>query len=332
MKTLHAMIVGLALVCLTSATETMAAVKTGTLSVTTRPYAVRYKAYAQVEPRAILIIRATTTGEIHTLLVSPGMHVAAQQQLATLAGPEYEANLATAEAHYRAAQAVLKAVRHNFPQFSSAQDLATAQASLAASQAALQQIQAGGIIRAPVAGIVQSVALSSGSRVAPGVRLLQLLPDNSLWVRATMYGRAALDVRQGMTGVFHSNSPAVHVAVRVQGIALPLSIGGGAAVICVARNRHPGWQDGETGTLEITAAPSRPVPVVPNSALVMDQGSWWVLVSDTRGLHRTQVEIGPSSGEWTFVLHGLRAGERVVAVNAYLLFHADIDKHYTPPD
>ncbi len=303
----------------------------GTVAVELRPFAAEYRAYAQVEPRTVLSIHAATIGEVTALMATLGQYVKAGEHLARLAGPEYDAALTAAEARFHTAQVGLNTTQHNYPTFSSARDVTNAQAELKEARAALTRIKAAGEIRAPVAGTVLSLDVSLGERVSPGTRLLQLLPDHNLWLRATLYAPDAGRVRVGMVGHFYPADDNPAIPIRVRAVIPPLAASGGMRIACVAIRPAP-WQDGEAGTLVIDATPVRQLPAVPTQALVMDRGRWWVLVSNSKGLLRVPVVLGSSVGEWTFIRKGVHAGEQVMAVNAYLLFHADISRHYAPPD
>lgn len=303
----------------------------GTVAVKLRPFTTEYRAYAQVEPRTTLTIKAATSGEIVTLSVTPGQHIRAGEPVAKLVGPEYQAALSTARSQFRAAQMALRTAKHNYPDFSSALDVENARAALQQAHAALTRIQAAGEVRAPLAGTVLSLNASPGERVSPGTPLLNLLPDHNLWLRTTLFGLEAQRLRPGMAGKFYPLEGGAAIPVRVSAIIPPLTPGGGLGIACLA-TVAAAWQDGEVGTVIVTAGPARQMPVVPTAALILDQGKWWVLIANAHGLHRQRVEIGSSAGEWTFIPQGLRAGEQVVALNAYLLFHADISQHYAPPD
>lgn len=304
---------------------------TGTVVAKLRPFVTEYRAYAQVEPRTVLPINATATGVIAVLRVSPGQHVKAGETVANLTGSEYTTEQTAARARFRAARTVWRTAQHNYPNFSSAKDVANAQAALQGARAALRRIEAAGELHAPVAGTVLSLNVSRGERVSPGTPVLQLLPDHDLWLRATLYDQEVRHVHPGMTGRFYPEHDGTVIPIRVTAVIPPLTAGGGLRIACVAITAAT-WQDGEAGTVAIASGPATQLPVIPTAALILDQGKWWVLIADAHGLHRQPVEIGPSAGEWTFIRRGLESSERVVAVNAYLLFHAEISRHYAPPD
>jgi hypothetical protein len=71
---------------------------------------------------------------------------------------------------------------------------------------------------------------------------------------------------------------------------------------------------------------------VPTRALILDQGTWWLLVHTPQGIRRQAVVPGPSRGESTLIEKGLHPGAEIVVDNAYLLFHRDFSKSFQAPD
>lgn len=76
---------------------------------------------------------------------------------------------------------------------------------------------------------------------------------------------------------------------------------------------------------------SPPVPVlwVPESAVVSRQGKAWCIVAngsgaDGAGLHPVAIRVGPAQAGRVPVLHGLKAGDRVVTEGAYELLYRDL--------
>ena len=217
-----------------------AANNTGTVAVELRPFKLEYQAYAQVEPRNILPIRAAATGEVSTLTVVPGLHVGKGELLAKLTGPDYDAEVAAARARWQAAKVVLSTTRHNYPDFSTVQDLASADAVYKEAHAALTRIRAVGKVRAPVSGTVLTLNMSSGERVSPGTTLLRLLPDNGVWLRANLYGADTGRIQSGMRGRFYPQDGAAAIPVRVHAVVPPQTVGGGVSVTCVADTTQSG--------------------------------------------------------------------------------------------
>lgn len=322
---------GVILSCLVMPAERTVAATVGTVKVALHSFTPEYRAYAQVEPRRVVTVRTAATGVIAALRVLSGEQVHAGQTLAKLTGPDYRAELIAARARRDAARSNLKISRGNYPQFSSAQDVADARAALDEAQSNLDRLRAAGRLRAPVDGIVLSVETADGERVAPGQSLVTLQPSKQLWLRAAYYGADAGAIHAGMTGEFSpadSNQP---ISVKVVTVFGALAPDGGESIGLLAAAPMPGWLNGQFGTVTLNG-PTRQLVAVPTRALVLDRGRWWVLVHTPQGLRAQQVVPGPARGWQTFIERGLAPGAEVLAENAYLEFHRTISKNYKPPD
>ncbi|MGH8279300.1 MAG: HlyD family efflux transporter periplasmic adaptor subunit, partial [Gammaproteobacteria bacterium] len=178
---------GFLLFFLTVAAHRVLAAAPGTVTVALRSFTREYRAYAQVEPRRVVTIRAAATGVIAALKVLPGERVRAGEELVELAGPDYLAELAAARARRDAARSNLATVRGNFPQFSSAQNVADARAALVEAESALRRLRVAAQVRAPADAIVLAVDAADGERVGAGQSLVSLQPSRQLWLRAAYY-------------------------------------------------------------------------------------------------------------------------------------------------
>lgn len=306
----------------------------------------RIIAYATVEPRSVLRLRAGMAGEVAKLTVLPGDTVTAQQVLGQLTGPAVEvllsarrAALASAEATLKGAQQELTIQREKFAGRLATRGtvtrdvaaLSNAQAKVDSARAALSAADDMATLRAPGAGQVLAVSAVSGERVAMGETLLTLVPEKDLWLRAAVYGTDATLVAPGMAGEFTPAGGGPAIAVKVRTIVGALQPDGGRTVNLVSRDTATGWLDGETGTVTIDAGKLSGV-AVPTRALILDQARWWVLVRTPQGVHPQAVVPGPTRGWETLIMQGLSPGEQVVVQNAYLEYHRGISQHYTPPD
>lgn len=311
--------------------ESPAPTTPGTVITSQRPFTPEYSAYAQVEPRQLVSIKAAATGVIANLNVLPGERVHAGQGLATLGGPDYLSELQTARAERDAAQRDFEITQANYPQFSSAQDVANAHAALETADAALVRLRAAGSIPAPVEGIVLSIDTAEGTRVAPGQTLFILQPSTQLWLRAVYYGDDALAVHPGMTGEFSGAHGGPPIPVKVATVFATLASNGGESVGLLATNSKPAWLNGEFGTVSLMG-PTTQLIAVPTRALILDQGKWWVMVRTAQGPRAVEVVPGVTRGWQTFISRGLNPGADVIVENAYLEFHRSISKTYMPPD
>jgi len=303
-------------------------------------------AYATVEPRSVLRLRAGMAGEVANLTVLPGDTVSAHEVLGQLTGPTVEMLLSARQAALAGAEATLKGAQQELTiqQEKFAGRLATrgavtrdvaalsnAQAKLDSARSALSAADDMATLRAPSAGRVLTVGAVSGERVAMGETVLTLVPEKDLWLRATVYGADANLVARDMTGEFTPAGGGPAIAVTVRTIVGALQPNAGRTVNLVSRDTATGWLDGETGTVTINAGKLSGV-AVPTRALILDQARWWVLVRTPQGVHPQAVVPGPTRGWKTLIAQGLSPGEQVVVEDAYLEYHRGISQHYAPPD
>ncbi len=305
------------------------------------------EAYGQVEPIAVLPVSAAQAGIVAGLRVLPGSHVRKGQPLAQLNGPEITALLLQSRADVRGAQGRLAAAGKSLAierqqlaaHLSTRQAIHQAESAMAQAQAAfdnagshLEAVQQMRALSAPADGTVLAVNAVDGQLVQAGQPILTLQPADRLWLRATYYGADLSAIRVGMAGTFTpSDESGEPVAVRVSAVFGSVAVDGGESIGLVPTARQSRWVNGESGTVTLSAPPSRLV-AIPTSALILDRGKWWVLVHTPHGDRPQAVVPGPTRGWQTFLKRGLRPGVEVVVENAYLLFHRGISQSYQPPD
>ncbi|OBS08574.1 efflux RND transporter periplasmic adaptor subunit [Acidihalobacter prosperus] len=324
-----------------------AAAQAGT-PITTRAQTVTYRptytAYAEVVPLHWITLRADHAGLIDKLTLLPGSRVHSGEILARLTGPDATADLAHAKARLAAARQhatlaadSLHSAQRTYPAFTDRRALDRAKAAqvdariaLRQAEVALARLRRQLVLRSPADAQVVDLDAGNGERVDTGSAILRLLPDNALWLRATYYGDDAHDIASGLAGRFLPADGDAPVAVRVVS-TLPQRRSDGGRDIGLRASGTVHWIVGERGRV-VLYGPARPAVTVPTSALIFDQGRWWVLAMRHDQPQRTQVTPGPSRGPQTLILSGLTAGTQVVVRNAYLLFHRDFAAHYTPPD
>lgn len=307
--------------------------------------ATQLTAYAQVEPKAIVRLRAGEAGVLQGFAVRPGDLVAVGAVLGRLSGPPVEAVLAARKADLSAAEAALTAAqqalaieRQNLAARLSTRGavlkaeaaVAEAQARLASTRAQASAAEDMMVLRAPRAGRVLTIA-AAGERVGEGETLLTMEPTNDLWLHAAVYGPEAGAVRVGMTGDFTPADGGAPIPVTVRAIAAALRPDGGRTVDLDADDGPAPWRNGEAGTVTIKTGTLKGV-AVPTRALILDEAQWWVLVHTAAGDKPQRVTPGPSRGALTLVEKGLAPGTAVVVENAYLEFHRDVAERYQPPD
>lgn len=339
----RALIVSLAVVALA---VQGAAAANGLWTAPARSMTDRLTAYGQVEPQAIVRVRAGETGILSDFTLRPGDRVTSGSLIGRLSGAPVEALVAARNASLTAARAGLAAARQALAiaKQNAVAKLATRDAvfkakaavaeeagRVASAEAALRAVNAMSRLTAPASGRVLALGATAGERVAAGETILTLQPAGSLWSAAEFYGVAAGRIRPGMVGRFTPNDGGAAVALVVRDIAASMRRDGGRIVTLAATSAAPGWYNGEAGRITIIAGTVAGV-TVPTRALVLDAGKWWVLLRTKTGERRQLVTPGPSRGEMTLVTKGLAPGAEVMVDNAYLDFHRLSAQRYQPPD
>lgn len=315
--------------------------------VTLPAHAVHYRpeehAWAQAESLAPLVLRTAVAAQVATVRVVPGQTVVAGQRLVTLAGPQLDAELATARARAQAAQSELAAARRTeasakrtFPVATDRKTLdaaesalAAARASLITAQAALTSLQAQQTLRSPTAARVESVEAAPGTSLPAGAPVLTLVPKASQWLRVEWFDKQVPAQNAAARFVPGNGEPAVDVRLVA---VLPARAPNGARILDFAPVRSSDWQAaGETGEL-VWHGSLQSAVAVPAEALILDAGRWYVLAYVDGKLTAQAVTPGPTRDTDVLITHGLKPGTPVVVRQAYLLFHRDFAARYAPAD
>lgn len=318
------------------------------ITVQKRQVTPRLNTYAQVVPITIVKVRALTPGNLSQLSVVPGAVVSANQVIARLSGPLIQSRLTTrqqnllkAQAQARSTKQALHIARRKYKaQLTTQQRLDTAISNQAAARAAVQiaraqlhEIQDMQTLRAPVDGTVLSVQATNGEQMTPKQVIITLQPAKRLWLRAEYYGADTTMLKVGMHGQFKPADHSKPIPVTITTIAPNRQADSGRVIHLVPdpSTNASSWISGTWGKVELNG-PVESTLSVPSSALILDQGHWWVLVHTPSGNKPRQVIPGAAHGWSTTIRSGLKPGEKVVVKNAYLLYHRGIANRYMPPD
>ena len=299
---------------------------------------------ARVQAASNIVLTASTPGTVSGLHVLPGDVVRQGQIIARLTGPTVLAETTRLASEQRAAQireasAMQSAAieQRKLEDQLTTRDAAvraradrdTAHQQLSAAQAATRNYESQLSVAAPQAGAVIAVSAADGQIVNTGQAVVTIAPSSGLYIVAHFYGNDASRVTPGMEGTFLPDGSHGPLHVVVQRTSLSATTPGQMdAWLKPADGRV--LPAGAVGTLSLTSATEK--LAVPASALVLDGGQWWVLVHDKRGNQRRQVVPGPSANGWTAIERGLAPDERVITLDAYLLFHQDFAKRYQQAD
>ena len=288
-----------------------------------------------------VVIRSAATGILEGFHPRPGDHVTRGERLGYLGGANYAAKLASARAAAETAGKALSLAREQLKVDKARYPLlidrgaldqgklkvTRARNTLIHAQETLGALQANGTVTSPVSGTVNHVASSDGERVSPGEKLLTLQPRGRLWLIGSIFAKDIGRVRIGMHGQFHPAGGGTAVPVRVSRI-FPRSAGEGLGIGLVAISQSPGWFSGEGGMVTLGTRTGNE-PAVPDSALVLDRGQWWVIRDSGGHLEPVRVVPDGSRGGWTWIRSGLKPGTPVVTSGAYLIFHKSFASKYS---
>jgi membrane fusion protein, heavy metal efflux system len=210
---------------------------------------------------------------------------------------------------------------------------ANAAARLAAAEARLKQYESSRnaaqddatrrfVIRAPIAGVIQSVKTSTGSTVKAGDLLFEIVDLDNVYVSAIVPESEFPRMRQ-LSGA-ELEIPGVD-----QPRPLPRLITVGRVVDSASRtfpviyafdNRARLIAINQTVYTRLLFAASERRPVVPESALVDDNGNPILYVQlEGEAFARRPLKLGQREGGMVEILEGVSEGERIVTRGAHLI-------------
>ncbi|MFM9936966.1 MAG: efflux RND transporter periplasmic adaptor subunit [Novosphingobium sp.] len=265
-------------------------------------------------------LSAPVEASVVQILAPVGTLVAAGTPVARIApSPQARLDLAKAGADARAATlAAARAERLRRDGLASDADVETARAAATSTGATLTSLIARAgqqVLRAPVAGYVQTVAVSPGDLVQPGAAIAAIARSGAGRARFGIDPALARRVAIG-TGLTVRTAggersfgtkviavdPVVDPATRLGAVfaVVPPAIGAGEALSAVlALPGNPG-------------SPGSAALSVPYVALLDDGGQAYVYVVTGHVAHRHDVTVGASNGDRAAITAGLAAGDTVV--------------------
>jgi RND family efflux transporter MFP subunit len=248
-----------------------------------------------------------------SILAPTGTAVSAGQPIATLKpSPTAALDFAKASSDASAANAALaRALRLRADGLVSDADVETIRAAARTATAARASAGSGSsVLRAPVAGTVQSLTARPGDQIAAGASVASI---------------AAAGERRARFGVDPAVAARIHPGQQIR-VEL---ISGGAPIIAIVVGVDPAV-DTATRLASVFARVPASVSVgtplrghvsvgasvsgvtIPYAALLDEAGQSFVFVVDKGAVKKRDVSPGSSSGETVAILTGLQPGERVV--------------------
>ncbi len=304
-----------------------------TVEVTTGEVATSIRAAGTIVPVANRV--ANVTALVDGILLAdrnrsaavPGQWVDAEQTLAVLSPVAGDNAFSTQRARaQRLEREVARLERLYAVEAVSARRLEEARHDLEVAEATLGAMGADGNdgydlpLKAPIDGVVNTRHFALGERVEAGHLLMTLVDTRRVWVRlfvpasdvanATTITGATFAVEGGAT-VFRANRVvSIGQVLDMERRALP--------VVLEVENTDRALRVGMMATGRVLIGrPTRGL-IVPTAAIRNEDGMLVTYVQiGGETFERRALTIGPSDGEWTLVMSGVRRGERVVTIGAY---------------
>lgn len=181
-------------------------------------------------------------------------------------------------------------------------------------------------VKAPLAGIIVDRNVNPGETVAEGTALYTIADLTDVWVDLNVSKRDHARVKVGQSAVIQADDGGTEVTGTISWIS-PVSQAEAQTLIArvVLANTGQRWRPGLFVKAAITLAEER-VPVAVKESALQTLFDFTVVFAQHGDLYQANpVELGRRGGGYAEVLKGLKAGERYVTENSFLI-KADIGK------
>jgi RND family efflux transporter MFP subunit len=194
-------------------------------------------------------------------------------------------------------------------------DVETARAAAETARAARGNagMGSGGMaLRAPIAGVVQSLTAKSGDQIAAGAMIASIAAKGDLRAHFGIDPAAARQVRLGQPLEISGLSGNSHAVAPVDG--LDTQADPTTRLASVYADVPPGFDAGPGGALRGSLSLNGQASglTIPYAALLDDGGRSYVFVVRGGVAHERDVSPGSSAGDRIQILKGLSAGDKVV--------------------
>jgi RND family efflux transporter MFP subunit len=303
-----------------TALVTTAVIERGTMEDTVVAYGA-----AEITPNAERGLAAPIEAVVSSIAAPAGTPVRAGQPVVLLA-PSPMSRLETEKAAHDAAvadAAYARAQRLRTTGLNSDADVETARAAAATADETSRSLSAragaGLVLRAPVAGVVEAVALAPGDLAAAGANVAKVGDPAALRARLGVEPVVAARIRAGdpvrlspsaggaeITGSVLAVDPRADPQTRLASVSVKLASGQGLSPGAPVR-----------GT--IVMARRTGAVLIPRAGVLYDQDQPYVFTVASGAAHRADVGLGGEQGDRVEVVKGLSPGARIVVEGAAAL-------------
>lgn len=293
---------------------------------------VRLSGRIEPAPDARAVVASPVAGAVEQVLVAPGRSVNAGAPLVMVRSAEGASLRADAVAAQAEAQAASLAAarderllkegviaRQDWEASHAAATKASATATAAQARAAASGAPAANgraAVRAPIRGVVTSVAVAPGGFVAQGATVAEVSDPARVEAVFTAPPDAASRLHAGasiaLIGPDGAQTPAVIIGVA------PMAAQETGASIIRARPTGPGLVPGQPVSAAV-ASGGLQLPTVPAEAVQTVGARTVVFVAEATGFRARPVTPGATGAGATQIVQGLKGGERVAGRGAFVL-------------
>lgn len=296
-----------------------------------------FPATVAAAPNASARIDARASGVVRSVNKTLGDYVRRGESIARIESADaagLAAQVAAARARVNELSALFDREKQLFEaNVTARQDLEAAQANLQVARSELARAQAASAaagvsgdgrslaVTSPISGQVISAPIVLGSYVSAGEEMFQIVNESGLQVQVALPASDAARIRPGDEATLELGQDR-EIGGRVRSVtpALDPESRSATAIISLA-GAVPGLQPG--AFLQARIRPSGETDAttisVPESAVQMVEGREVVFVRTRTGFQATPVVTGSHSGGRVVIESGLREGQRIATVNAFLL-------------
>lgn len=180
------------------------------------------------------------------------------------------------------------------------------------------------LLQAPISGTIAAVHVVPGKQAEAGEPLFHIIDLSSVWIRVNV--PVSEIARVGRPSMAWMNVSGIDGPIRLSKadgrlVSVGSAVDAGTRsvpVIFEVRNPDRRLRVGMNGEVYLSTSESRPGLVIPESALIEEEGRYSVYVHvEGEAFARRELQIGARDFDRVEVLNGLAESERVVTVGAY---------------
>ncbi|MDO7842905.1 efflux RND transporter periplasmic adaptor subunit [Sphingomonas immobilis] len=167
-------------------------------------------------------------------------------------------------------------------------------------------------LRAPAAGIVDTVSVAVGDLLQPAAAVATVTRSGDVRVRFGVDPDTAQTLRPGMTIRIAGNVARAPVSVAIQSVNANVDTQTKLASIYANVPAGSGLRAGEVVSGSVAVMQTGSALTIPYAALLDDAGQPYVYAVSAGVAHRRDVQTDPATGDRVTIRKGLKPGEQVV--------------------